>query len=103
SRHAGQGGRERRPRCPGSPGRRGRPSPAYLSAAPEVSGALLDAQHDHRRILEACRDGDGRAAALALADQYERTARGVFAGVDGDFAPAALDEAVASVRLACEN
>ncbi|MFM8762916.1 MAG: GntR family transcriptional regulator [Solirubrobacterales bacterium] len=76
---------------------------AYLSAAPEVSGALLDAQHDHRRILEACRAGDGRAAALALADHYERTARGVFAGVDGDFAPAALDEAVASVRRACEN
>ena len=73
---------------------------AYLSAVPDVSGALLDAQHDHRRITEAVRAGDGSAAALALADHYGRTARGVFEAVDGDFTPAALDEAIASVRLA---
>ena len=76
---------------------------AYLSAVPDISGALLDAQHDHRAILGAVRAGDGPAAALALADHYGRTAMGVFAGVDDGFNPAALDEAIASVRRACED
>jgi len=75
---------------------------AYLSAVPDVSGALLDAQHDHRSILDHIHAGDGPAAALSLADHYGRTARAVFDAVDGEFAPVALDRAVASVRLACE-
>ena len=74
---------------------------AYLTAVPDVSGALLDAQSDHRRILRAIRAGDGPQAALALTEHYGRTARAVFAGADGDFVPVALDEAIASVRVAC--
>ena len=75
---------------------------AYLSAVPDVSGALLDAQHDHRGILDCVAAGDGPAAALALADHYGRTARAVFGAVDDGFSAAALEEAIASVRLACE-
>ena len=73
---------------------------AYLTAVPDVSGALLDAQRDHRTIVGFVRDGDGPAAALALAEHYGRTARALFDGADRDFSPAALDEAIASVRLA---
>ena len=74
---------------------------AYLSSVSDVSSALLDAQQDHRTILDRVSSGDPAGAALALADHYERTARGVFAAVDGDFTPVALDEAIASVRTAC--
>jgi DNA-binding GntR family transcriptional regulator len=74
---------------------------AYLSSVSDVSSALLDAQQDHRTILDCVSSGDAAGAALALADHYERTARAVFAAVDGDFTPVALDEAIASVRLAC--
>lgn len=70
----------------------------YLRSHDEPLEILLAAHRDHQRVLAAVEAGDGHAAALALAEHYERTAFAVFESIAPDFQPVLMPAAMGALR-----
>lgn len=70
----------------------------YLRSQPEPLEVLFAAHRDHQKILSAVEAGDGSAAALALAEHYERTAYAVFDSIESGFEPTLMPAAMGALR-----
>ena len=70
----------------------------YLRSQEEPVEPLLTAHRDHRAILEAVANGNAAAAAVALANHYERTAYAVFEVITPEFEPVLMPLAMRGLQ-----